>query len=469
MKSSSNWSTTTSASACRRRHRPTSRTATSGSLEPHELLQRLGVAATAPGRAPARAQANGRRPGVAVHAPPARRTRRDEPRPHERRLAHPRGPDQARAASCRCSFSHSAATSASRPKKLSRCSSVNGAQPRVRARLRNTGARRRKGSQGRPRDRLQREGQIVGRVEAVLGPLLQAAQHHPLERLREPEAVQGQRFLPQDRRLGLHPGLPPERVPARHHLVEQDPEREDVRAVVAPPTPHLLGGHVAHRPEARALARHRRRRRLLGIQALPSGQAEVQDLDPPVRGQEDVRGLEVAVRDRLRVGGGEAMGHVHRGLDRLPQRQGALAQPLAQRLAFEQLRDDVGATAVGPHVVDDDHVRVGEGGDGSRLPLESAEAVPIAGDVVGEDLDRHVATEPRVARAVDLTHPPGPDEVEDLVRSQPCSGREGQGLTSRCRSMIRSAPPDSMSRLNQDATGRLASPFTPGTPPAPGH
>jgi hypothetical protein len=277
---------------------------------------------------------------------------------------------------------------------------------------------------------LQREREIVRRVEAILGPLLQATQHHLLERLGEPEAVQGQRLLPQDRRLGLHSRLAPERVPARHHLVEQDPEREDVRAVVAPPAPHLLGGHEAHRPEARALARHRRRCRLLGIQTLPPGQAEVQDLDPPVRGQEDIGGLEVAVRDRLRVGGGEAMGHVYRGLDRLAQRQGALAQPFAQRLALEQLRDDVGSTGVGPHVVDDDHVRVGESGHGPRFPLEPAEAVPIAGDVVGQDLDRHVAPEARVTSAVDLTHPPGPDEVEDLVRPQPRSGREGHGLTS---------------------------------------
>ncbi len=143
------------------------------------------------------------------------------------------------------------------------------------------------------------------------------------------------------------------------------------------------------------------------------------------------------MRDRLRVGGSKALGHVHCRLDSFPHRQGTLAEPLAQRLAFEKLRDHVGRAggrriggAVRAHVVNREDVGVIERGDRPRLALEAPEAVRVAGQGLGQDLDRHLAAEPRVARAVDLAHPPGPDEAEDLVRPEPHAGRKWHGRSA---------------------------------------
>ena len=90
------------------------------------------------------------------------------------------------------------------------------------------------------------------------------------------------------------------------------------------------------------------------------------------------------MRDSLRVRRSKALSHVHCRLDGFPHRQGSLAEPLAQRLAFQELRDHVGASAVGSHVVDHDDVGMGQSSDGSSFLLEAAETVGVGGEVVGE-------------------------------------------------------------------------------------
>jgi len=70
------------------------------------------------------------------------------------------------------------------------------------------------------------------------------------------------------------------------------------------------------------------------------------------------------MRDSLRVRRSKALSHVHCRLDGFPHRQGTLAEPLAQRLAFQEIRDHVGVTAVGSHVVDPDDVGMGQSSDG---------------------------------------------------------------------------------------------------------
>ncbi len=127
MKSSSSWSTTTSAPACRRRHRPTRRTATSASSNPTSSCS-ASVSEESSGTSARASEANGRRPGVAVtHRQPEGRAGTSPARTNDV-LPTPEGPMRD-SIFRRCSFSHSAETSASRPKKLSRCSSVNGRSP----------------------------------------------------------------------------------------------------------------------------------------------------------------------------------------------------------------------------------------------------------------------------------------------------------------------------------------------------
>ena len=85
-----------------------------------------------------------------------------------------------------------------------------------------------------------------------------------------------------------------------------------------------------------------------------------------------------------------------------------------------------GAPSCGADVVDGQDVRVVQRRRGARLLLEAAEPLGIGGERRREHLDRDLALEPRVARAIDLAHPPRPDRRKDLVRTPLLSDIEGQ-------------------------------------------
>jgi hypothetical protein len=63
------------------------------------------------------------------------------------------------------------------------------------------------------------------------------------------------------------------------------------------------------------------------------GEAEVEDLDPAVVAEEEVRRLDVAVDDPLLVGGGEAARDLRAELERLAQ-AAARPRPRSARAAF---------------------------------------------------------------------------------------------------------------------------------------
>ena len=83
------------------------------------------------------------------------------------------------------------------------------------------------------------------------------------------------------------------------------------------------------------------------------------------------------------------------------------------------------------HVEDGQDVRVAEGGDGARFLFEAAQPLGVSPHLGRENLDRDLAPQPRIPCPVHLPHPPGPDEVEDLVRPQPRTGGKGQGEAPR--------------------------------------
>ena len=60
----------------------------------------------------------------------------------------------------------------------------------------------------------------------------------------------------------------------------------------------------------------------------------------------------------------------------------------------------------------------------SAPPARSGQAVRCTGDRGGENLDRHVTLQLRVASTVDLTHPTHADELTYLVRAEPRAGTE---------------------------------------------
>ena len=124
-------------------------------------------------------------------------------------------------------------------------------------------------------------------------------------------------------------------------------------------------------------------------------------------------------------------------------------QALAQRLALEQLGDDVGHVAVGRHVEHGDDVRVVEAAGRARLAAERLHALLRQGEGRAQHLDGHVTAEARVARAVHLAHAPAADAREDLVGSEAMAGREHAG------GLLRATGP-------QGTAGRDRGEYTPG-------
>ena len=314
------------------------------------------------------------------------------------------------------------------------------------------------------------ESQVARRLETLLGPLLEAVPDDPRERRRQPLDRRGEigGLLAQDRRHRLRARLAREGPSARQHLVEHRPEREDVGARVGGLAAHLLGRHVADRSQDRARLRRARGGRRAGLAAVapaafPFREAEVEDLQPALPGDEDVLRLQVAVDDPLVVRGGQGLGQLHRVLHGLAHGQGARRQPLPQRLALEQLHDGVGRPGLAAEVVDREDARVRQRRHGFRLPLEAGEGLLVLREARGEDLDRHLAVELGVASAKDLAHPPGAEGGGDLVGSETLAGCQGQRESPIGRVIPRSL----VSPCDEESAGPPADPSSPGAEEAP--
>ena len=104
--------------------------------------------------------------------------------------------------------------------------------------------------------------------------------------------------------------------------------------------------------------------------------------------------------------------------------QRALVQALGERRALDQLHHEVVRLALAAHVEQRADVRVVERRHDFRFALEARAHVRIRAQVLGQHLDRHLAAESRVARAVDLTHSSRAQRGEDLVRTELRSGSE---------------------------------------------
>ncbi len=144
-------------------------------------------------------------------------------------------------------------------------------------------------------------------------------------------------------------------------------------------------------------------------------QAEVENLDPVIAGDEDVLRLEIPVQNPFFVRRGEAVRYGKRILNRLADGDRARVHALAKGLSFEQLRHDERRIGVGADVVHGEDVRVAQCRGRAGLLLEAVEAIDIGREDAGQDLDRDVTPEPRIACPVHLAHAACAERGHDLV------------------------------------------------------
>src|SRR3954469_5984501 len=94
--------------------------------------------------------------------------------------------------------------------------------------------------------------------------------------------------------------------------------------------------------------------------------------------------------------------------------------------------------------------------------IEAGQSVGIVREGLGQDLDRDVAPERRVVRAVYLPHPAGADCADDFVRAdaRPCRQRHGTNLTPNRLTLSQSNGARSPAHLEKDLATRAATRLT---------
>ena len=73
-------------------------------------------------------------------------------------------------------------------------------------------------------------------------------------------------------------------------------------------------------------------------------------------------------------------------------------------------------------------VRMIDGRENLRLAKKTRQPIGIRRVDVWQHLERNVATEPRIAGAIDHTHAAGTERTDDLVRAEAGAGRERHGV-----------------------------------------
>ena len=96
---------------------------------------------------------------------------------------------------------------------------------------------------------------------------------------------------------------------------------------------------------------------------------------------------------------------------------GTTRQLIAQRLPFEPFGDEVVRAAVDVGVVDAENVGMIERAGGAAFGDQSALAIGIGRHLGMQQLDRHIALEPRIPRLEHFAHAAGADARDDAIRT----------------------------------------------------
>ena len=174
----------------------------------------------------------------------------------------------------------------------------------------------------------------------------------------------------------------------------------------------IVGGH-----------RQRGCRGRFGVQCFC--QAEVEHLHGTVGSYLDVGGLQVAVNDPLLVGSFQCFRDLPRDWQCLVERKRPTRNSISEGLSFDQFHDEGERAARIFDAMNGGDVRMIEGGQHFRFALEPCKSLGISGERVRQDLQRNVALQPGVARAIDLAHAAGADGADDFVGTE--SGTRSKG------------------------------------------
>jgi hypothetical protein len=124
----------------------------------------------------------------------------------------------------------------------------------------------------------------------------------------------------------------------------------------------------------------------------------------------------------------ECLGDLPRDRQRFVLRQRTVLQAVGERGPFDQLHDERAHAARFLQAEDRRDVRVMQLRQHLGFALEASEPLGVLRERLGENLDRDLAPQLRIGRAIDLAHPPFAEVAADLIRPKPRSERQAHGL-----------------------------------------
>src|SRR5262249_44595640 len=148
-------------------------------------------------------------------------------------------------------------------------------------------------------------------------------------------------------------------------------------------------------------------------------------LDLPVGGDEDVRGLDIAVDDSLLVGGPKRIADLYAKIQELAHGQRFVANAVPERLPFQELHHQEGLAVKIADVVNRANARVIQRGRSTSLLPKPVKRHAVGGERLRQKLDRNRALEAWVVGFVDLTHPAFRNEPQYEVRTDLRPSRDG--------------------------------------------
>jgi hypothetical protein len=192
-------------------------------------------------------------------------------------------------------------------------------------------------------------------------------------------------------------------------------------------TADLFGRHVPvcpkdHPCRRRLIRRSGSRGRRRSVVVDQARDAEVQDLQAAVGGDEQVLRFEIPVNDAVIVRHGQRLRRLLAQIDRRGGFGHAPMKTLSQCLAFEQLRHDERTTLGLTDIVDADDARVVQAAGRACLELEAVEHIGIGGGRRGEYFNGDVAAEAFVSGPVDFAHRSGAERSNDFIRAEAHAG-----------------------------------------------
>ena len=111
----------------------------------------------------------------------------------------------------------------------------------------------------------------------------------------------------------------------------------------------------------------------------------------------------------------EPAGDLPADVERFANPKSTASQALSERLPRNELHDEKGMILVLLEAVQRGNVRMIERGEDAGLSFETSQSFGIARNLVGQHLDRDLAPERSIARAIDVAHASCAKEGEDLV------------------------------------------------------